>query len=51
MNLRTVNQNLRQTLGLVKDINRNQIRPGQARMEERLDKELKRRKLTTNEPE
>ena len=51
LSLRNVNQQLRQTLGLVRDINRNQVRPGQARMEQRLEEELKRRKLTTNEPE
>jgi len=51
LTLRNVNQQLSQTLGLVKDINQNRVRPGQARMERRLEEELKRRKLTTNEPE
>jgi len=48
--LRNINQHLRQTLGLAKDINRNRVRPGQVRVESHLEQELKRRKLTTNEP-
>ena len=51
LSLKNVNQQLRQTLGLVRDINRNRVRPGQVRMEQHLEEELKRRKLTTNEPE
>lgn len=51
LSLRNVNQQLRQTLGLVRDINSNRVQPGQVRTERRLEEELKRRKLTTNEPE
>ena len=51
LSLRNVNQQLRQTLGLARDINRNRVRPGQVRVEQHLEEELKRRKLTTNEPE
>jgi hypothetical protein len=48
--LKNLNQTLRQTLGLAKDINRNAVRPGRVRVEGHLEEELKRRKLTTNEP-
>ena len=48
--LKNLNQHLRTTLGLAKNINRSRIRPGQVRMESHLEEELKRRKLTTNEP-
>jgi hypothetical protein len=48
--LKDLNKNLRQTLGLAKDINRNRIRRDQVRVESHLEEELKRRKLTTNEP-
>jgi hypothetical protein len=51
LNLRNVNQQLRQTLGLARDINRNRVRPASVRVEQHLEEELKRRKLTTNEPE
>ena len=51
LTLRNVNQQLRQTLGLARDINRNRVRPGNVKMEQHLEEELKRRKLTTNEPE
>jgi hypothetical protein len=51
LTLKNVNQQLRQTLGLARDINRNRIRPATVRMESHLERELKRRKLTTNEPE
>ena len=51
LNLKNINQQLRQTLGLQRDINRNRIRPGQVRMEQNLEEELKRRKLTSNEAE
>lgn len=51
LTLRNVNQQLRQTLGLARDINRNRVRPGNVRVEQHLEEELKRRKLTTNEPE
>jgi len=51
LSLRNVNQQLRQTLGLARDINRNRVRPGNVRVEQHLEEELKRRKLTTNEPE
>jgi hypothetical protein len=51
LTLRNINQQLRQTFGLARDINRNRVRPGQVRMEQHLEEELKRRKLTTNEPE
>jgi len=51
LNLKNINQQLRQTLGLQRDINRNRIRPGQVRMEQHLEEELKRRKLTSNEAE
>jgi hypothetical protein len=51
LTLRNINQQLRQTLGLARDINRNRIRPGQVQMEQHLEEELKRRKLTSNEPE
>ena len=49
--LRNLNQHLRQTLGLARDINRNRVQPQRVRMESHLEEELKRRKLTTNEPE
>ncbi len=48
--LKNINQQLRTTLGLTKDINRNRVRPGRVRVENHLEEELKRRKLTTNEP-
>jgi hypothetical protein len=48
--LKDLNKNLRTTLGLAKDINRNRIRRDQVRVESHLEEELKRRKLTTNEP-
>jgi hypothetical protein len=51
LTLKNINQQLRQTLGLARDINRNRVRPGQVRMEQHLEEELKRRKLTSNEPE
>jgi hypothetical protein len=51
LNLRNINQQLRQTLGLARDINRNRVRPAEVSMERHLEEELKRRKLTTNEAE
>jgi hypothetical protein len=51
LTLRNVNQQLRQTLGLQREINRNRIRPAQVSMERHMEEELKRRRLTTNEPE
>jgi hypothetical protein len=48
--LKNLNQHLRTTLGLAKDINRNRIKPNTVRVESHLEEELKRRKLTTNEP-
>jgi hypothetical protein len=51
LNLRNINQQLRQTLGLAREINRNRVRPAEVSMERHLEEELKRRKLTTNEPE
>jgi hypothetical protein len=51
LTLKNINQQLRQTLGLQRDINRNRVRPGQVMLERHLEEELKRRKLTTNEPE
>jgi len=51
LTLKNINRELRQTLGLARDINRNRVRAGQIQMEQRLEEELKRRKLTTNEPE
>jgi hypothetical protein len=50
LNLRVVNQQLRQTLGLTRDINRNRVRPSDVKLERHLEEELKRRKLTSNEP-
>jgi len=51
LNLKNINQQLRQTLGLQRDMNRNPIRPGQVQIEQHLEEELKRRKLTSNEAE
>jgi len=51
LTLKNINQQLRQTLGLQRDINRNRVRPGQVMLEQHLEEELKRRKLTSNEPE
>jgi hypothetical protein len=48
--LKDLNKNLLQTLGLAKEINRNRVKPNQVRVESHLEEELKRRKLTTNEP-
>ena len=50
LSLRVVNQQLRQTLGLARDINRNRVRPTEVKLERHMEEELKRRKLTTNEP-
>ena len=50
-NLAQINSELRRTLGLVKDINRNQVRPGETRIERNLEEELKRIRLMTNEPD
>ena len=49
-NLARINQGLDQTLTKIKEINRNPVRPGQTGIEKNLDAELKRRKLTTNDP-
>jgi hypothetical protein len=51
LTLKQVNQQLRQTLGLQREINRNRIRPNEVSMERHMEEELKRRKLTSNEPE
>lgn len=48
--VKALNYQLRQTLGLARDINRNRLRPT-VRIERHLEDELKRRKLTSNEPE
>jgi hypothetical protein len=50
-NVRVLNQQLRQTLGLQREINRNRVRPTEVKLERHLEEELKRRKLTSNEPE
>jgi hypothetical protein len=38
-------------LGLQREINRNRVRPTDVKLERHLEEELKRRKLTSNEPE
>jgi hypothetical protein len=47
--LKNLNQQLRQTLVIARDLNRNRVRPAQVRVESHLEEELKRRKLTSNE--
>lgn len=49
--LANINRGLDQTLQKIREINRNPARPGQTGIESNLEEELKRRKLTTNEPE
>jgi hypothetical protein len=48
--LANINKSLGETLRTVKEINRNPVRPGDTKISGNLDEELKRRKLTTNEP-
>ncbi len=48
-NLVIINRSLKDTLGLVKEINRNQPRPRETGIELNLEEELRRRRLTTNE--
>ncbi len=50
-NRANINRSLDETLGLVKDINRNQPRPGETRIERNLEEDLRLRRLTTNEPD
>ncbi len=50
-NISLINDRLKKTLGLVKEINRNQVRPGETRIERNLEEELKRIRLMTNEPD
>ncbi len=50
-NISLINDQLKKTLTLVKDIKRNQVRPGETRIERNLEEELKRIRLMTNEPE
>ena len=48
--LANINKKLSETLGTIKEINRNPVRPGDTKISGNLDEELKRKKLTTNEP-
>ena len=48
--LANVNKQLGDTLDKIKEINRNPIKPGQTKVGANLEEELKRRKLTTNDP-
>ena len=48
--LANINKSLGETLKTVKEINANPARPGNTKISGNLDEELKRRKLTTNDP-
>ncbi len=48
--LANVNKQLGETLEKIKEINRNPVRPGDTKISGNLDEELKRKKLTSNEP-
>jgi len=49
-NLAKINRGLDETLKKVKDLNRNPVRRGDTRIGVNLEEELKRRRLTTNDP-
>jgi len=49
-NLAKINRGLDETLKKVKDLNRNPVRRGDTRIGANLEEELKRRRLTTNDP-
>jgi hypothetical protein len=48
--LARINHGLDETLKKVKDLNRNPVRRGETRIEANLEEELRRRRLTTNDP-
>ena len=50
-NISLINDRLKKTLTLVKDIKRNQVVRGETRIERNLDEELRRNRLVTNEPD
>ena len=49
--LQVITKDLKNILGLVEDINGTPIRPRETRIDRTLEEELKRTRLTTNEPE
>ncbi len=50
-NISAINDRLKNTLALVKDINRSEIRPGQTSIQRNLEEELKINRLTSNDPD
>ncbi len=50
-NVSLINKDLKETLGLVREIKRNAAPRGETRIEANLEEELKRRRLTTNDPD